>query len=1103
MADAYMGITAAIERAVVIVSKVYARSESDATSSSADTATSEEQQQLEAAAMSAAAERMATVGCGAALSATEAAVDALADTAAVLLAISAASSPYSPSSLAVAHVKASMEALEAVLGTHDDEGEKSKPQRPAAGVVEVRAHCTRMRIRMARAIVAANALALSSSFAPSSVDTTADGGIAPAIAGAIASLDASSADHPRPNGFAAHMLALLTDVDKPLPLCADRRAFAGLNSETERYQMDLVSFALTAVTGNHSAPSIAAARSVAQWFLDAVLECAPHNLPTFYSIAAACVATLASGGDEADGDDIAALQTATIVSMIGHSQDGLRIHAFRCGAMAYGALAYARDDAFVLRTVSDVLSGCGADGSPSAPARTLFFCALAIANKVLLSGAGVIAPEDGSASSLSSAAALSPLAAAWALYKPLLLEFAVFINAAAVEDEEMSCAFAALEPAFAALPSTVRAQLPPTTRLVALARALSITTIAECVRLLSGVGGATNHVGGSAVAPAEPLPSSPAEIFLLELVEMNATDKRISHTPCMPNSNAHRSRLRLWQLVHSLLPIAEAAASAPSSSTRSAAAVYRDCWDALLPALQQHCVPINNLASVRRPIDLAVMRGYTARPDLLFPLLLPQLDNYDLRAQIAGAYALIAANVAVVHASREDVFTALYPRLQRLGNSYQHLLRIIAHIGLHALLTKRRELSSSSSSSSAAAAVFTAEHERTLHYLSNASEVGKFLSKHYSAVILDIPHETAAAQIFCVQRMDGTHWLHEAIPAATFGRALYLTSEAPCALSLPRHSLLGRQVGAALLGTAAPALFRRALRAQIALGVLPRAVPIPAVAEEASDASPTPTAAATTAVGANDEFLDYNEVSAALRAAEREREEKIATEAAEAAAAAAEEGTTDAAAQQPSASSSDNIQRKVQSWWTSEIYNQMNPRALGEAGGTAARRNLIIVGSLLDNPVNIAGLCRCGDIFAVERVIVPNKKVFEHPHFVAAARSAELWVPWEEVAPRDLTRYLQAARLEGYTIVGVEQTADSQSMAAFEFPQRAVVVLGAEGTGVPAHVLPFLDVCVEIPQFGLIRSLNVHVTGAIAMYEYAVQHMMGGRAATTSAPQLE
>ena len=71
----------------------------------------------------------------------------------------------------------------------------------------------------------------------------------------------------------------------------------------------------------------------------------------------------------------------------------------------------------------------------------------------------------------------------------------------------------------------------------------------------------------------------------------------------------------------------------------------------------------------------------------------------------------------------------------------------------------------------------------------------------------------------------------------------------------------------------------------------------------------------------------------------------------------------------------------------------------------------------------------------------------------------------------------------GYTLVGVEQTSESHQLHEYEFPDRAVLVLGKEMEGIPAEILSILDACVEIPQLGILRSLNVHVSGAITLYE--------------------
>lgn len=47
-----------------------------------------------------------------------------------------------------------------------------------------------------------------------------------------------------------------------------------------------------------------------------------------------------------------------------------------------------------------------------------------------------------------------------------------------------------------------------------------------------------------------------------------------------------------------------------------------------------------------------------------------------------------------------------------------------------------------------------------------------------------------------------------------------------------------------------------------------------------------------------------------------------------------------------------------------------------------------------------------------------------------------------------------------------------------------------EKEGIPADLLSLLDIIVEIPQQGVIRSLNVHVTGGIVIWEYAKQHLI-------------
>jgi tRNA guanosine-2'-O-methyltransferase len=94
---------------------------------------------------------------------------------------------------------------------------------------------------------------------------------------------------------------------------------------------------------------------------------------------------------------------------------------------------------------------------------------------------------------------------------------------------------------------------------------------------------------------------------------------------------------------------------------------------------------------------------------------------------------------------------------------------------------------------------------------------------------------------------------------------------------------------------------------------------------------------------------------------------------------------------------------------------------------------------------------------------------------------------------------------QGYTIVAVEQTVNSQSLYQFQFPGKTLLLLGYrefclfvlinflfirnEREGIRADLLSLVDATVEIPQAGVIRSLNVHVSGALCISEYARKYL--------------
>ena len=103
----------------------------------------------------------------------------------------------------------------------------------------------------------------------------------------------------------------------------------------------------------------------------------------------------------------------------------------------------------------------------------------------------------------------------------------------------------------------------------------------------------------------------------------------------------------------------------------------------------------------------------------------------------------------------------------------------------------------------------------------------------------------------------------------------------------------------------------------------------------------------------------------------------------------------------------------------------------------------------------------------------------------------------KEVDEMHLPEYLQQLKCDGWSLVGLEQTMSSVDLREAVFPEKMVLILGNEKEGVPAEIIQvgekegtqrkMLDLCIEIPQLGIIRSLNVHVSGSILLWEYTRQ----------------
>jgi TrmH RNA methyltransferase len=58
-------------------------------------------------------------------------------------------------------------------------------------------------------------------------------------------------------------------------------------------------------------------------------------------------------------------------------------------------------------------------------------------------------------------------------------------------------------------------------------------------------------------------------------------------------------------------------------------------------------------------------------------------------------------------------------------------------------------------------------------------------------------------------------------------------------------------------------------------------------------------------------------------------------------------------------------------------------------------------------------------------------------------------------------------------------------------PARLLLLLGAEGEGLPEHLTTFSDLRLRIPGSGAVESLNVSVAAALCIAEWARVHAAG------------
>ncbi|MBI2018091.1 TrmH family RNA methyltransferase [Candidatus Daviesbacteria bacterium] len=166
-------------------------------------------------------------------------------------------------------------------------------------------------------------------------------------------------------------------------------------------------------------------------------------------------------------------------------------------------------------------------------------------------------------------------------------------------------------------------------------------------------------------------------------------------------------------------------------------------------------------------------------------------------------------------------------------------------------------------------------------------------------------------------------------------------------------------------------------------------------------------------------------------------------------------------------------------------------RQLSAISRQRIKRNEIYI--ILDNVLdtyNIGSIFRLADAVAAKKVYLCGQTETPPNHRIKKASiNTTEWVEWEYAeSPLEVIRNLQFT-IYNLQIVAIEQSKKSIQYDKFDYKLPICLIVGNETTGVSKEVLQsrIVDGIVEIPMFGVNKSLNVMVSLGIVLYEVIKQ----------------
>lgn len=146
-------------------------------------------------------------------------------------------------------------------------------------------------------------------------------------------------------------------------------------------------------------------------------------------------------------------------------------------------------------------------------------------------------------------------------------------------------------------------------------------------------------------------------------------------------------------------------------------------------------------------------------------------------------------------------------------------------------------------------------------------------------------------------------------------------------------------------------------------------------------------------------------------------------------------------------------------------------------------------GVALDNvrsAFNVGSICRTTDGAGLGFLILGGYTPgIDNRQVIKTSMKTINWIPSIQTAT--LQDHLIKQKQAGYPIIGIETTENAASYNEFQWPKKAIIVLGNEEYGISNDVLSICDSFVHIPMFGFKNSINIANAFAIIAFAIAEQ----------------